>query len=84
MCLHLSGELTLEERNLSNIGGKPKKTSVVHVGTARYKRLADDSISISYHCRQQITAAQFMKYVIDNYAETAKQQLLKELSEFKE
>lgn len=52
-------------------------TTTAHVGLERYRSLSKDAIEISYVTGKQITAAKFMKFIIDNYSGVAKQQMMK-------
>lgn len=71
----------------SKIGNKSKST-VAHVGYERFDKLTQAAIDISGVTRRQITSSQFLKFIIDNYAEKAqedlKAQLLKENSAIEE
>lgn len=52
-----------------------KYSRTIHVGSPRVKTLTDCAIDVSHHCRRTYTAGQFNKYLIDNFAELAKQKL---------
>lgn len=53
------------------------KTTTAHIGLERYRGLAKDAIEISYKLQSQVTAAQFMKFIIDNYSAVAKAEMIK-------
>lgn len=58
--------------------GGPTSTKTIHVGANRFKVLAACAIDVSSHRGHQITPSQFNQFLIDNFSEVGKQQLLKE------
>lgn len=55
--------------------GYKSKATVAHVGAARFEGLTQIAIDLSGVARRQITPSQFLKYMIDNYADKAKEEL---------
>lgn len=55
--------------------GEVRYSKTIHIGSPRTKRLTECAIDVSHHCRRQLTAGQFIQYLIDNYADAAKEKL---------
>lgn len=55
--------------------GEVRYSKTIHIGAPRTKKLTECAIDVSHHCRRQLTAGQFIQYLIDNYAEAAKEKL---------
>ncbi len=68
----------MSSNKIGKIGGATY-TKVVYVGADRFKALSDEAIKISYQAGRQITSSQLAQYLIDNYIDAAKHQLLKEM-----
>lgn len=60
------------------IGGVGK-TTTVHIGAERYKKLNDIGIKLADEGKVLILPSKFNKYLIDNFSEQAVEKLLKEL-----
>jgi hypothetical protein len=58
---------------------KPGST-VMHVGADRCDRLKMAAIEISYRSQTQVTQAEFLRYILDNYMEYAQTRLISDLS----
>lgn len=55
--------------------GEVKYAKTIHIGAPRAKMLTEYAIDVSHHCRRQLTAGQFIQYLIDNFADAAKEKL---------
>jgi lipoate-protein ligase A len=73
VCFCLSGG-NMQTQN-SNAIGEVKYAKTIHIGSPRVKTLTECAIDVSHHCRRQFTAGQFIQYLIDNFAEAAKEKL---------
>ncbi|MFJ7315444.1 hypothetical protein ACIQVE_22315 [Pseudomonas sp. NPDC098747] len=54
-------------------------SAVAHVGVERFDKATQAAIDLSADARRQITGSQFIKYIIDNYADEAKAKLREEI-----
>lgn len=58
--------------------GEVRYSKTIHIGAPRTKKLTECAIDVSHHCRRQLTAGQFIMYLIDNFADEAKETLKKQ------
>ncbi|HBP4890773.1 TPA: hypothetical protein L5621_006614 [Pseudomonas aeruginosa] len=61
--------------------GPPKsgRRGNIHIGTERYSKLTGIAIEISYQVGDQLTPTQVAQYLVDNYADLAKAEILREM-----
>lgn len=64
-------------KSLKPISIPRKRTEVIYVGTDRYSLLAQHAISVSYASGRQVSAAQFAKFLIDEFSGPCEERLLK-------
>ncbi|WP_426102997.1 hypothetical protein [Pseudomonas sp. PSPC3-3] len=55
-----------------------KKSAVAHIGHERFDTLTQIAIDLSGQSRRQITGSAFLKFIIDNFSDQAKELLLKQ------
>lgn len=60
--------------------GNKVDTRTMYIGSERFKTLNDVAIEISYQSGRQITASQMAQYVLDNFLDRARVQILTELN----
>lgn len=61
--------------------GSRTDTRTVYIGSNRFKLLNDVAINVSFEGGRQVTASQVLQYLVDNFTENAKEQILKEIKE---
>lgn len=68
----------MQSKSRSILGNKVD-TRTMYIGSERFKMLNDAAIEISYQSGRQITASQMAQYVLDNFLEKGRVQILAEL-----
>ncbi|AGN33452.1 hypothetical protein PflA506_p0035 (plasmid) [Pseudomonas fluorescens A506] len=70
----------MHPRRLNVVQRIGKKTSTVaHIGTERFDDLTQIAIDLSGQSREQITGSAFLKFIIDNFKDQAKELYLNRL-----
>lgn len=59
--------------------GQKRNISVLYIGSARYEKLAEIAIHISYRSNCEIKTSDFARYIIDNFMDQAIDKLLTDI-----
>jgi hypothetical protein len=65
-----------EGKFLKPVSIPKKNTQVIYVGCDRYSLLAQHAISVSFASGRQVSAAQFAKFLIDEFSGPCEERLL--------
>jgi hypothetical protein len=65
-----------EGKFLKPVSIPKKNTQVIYVGCERYSLLAQHAISVSFASGRQVSAAQFAKFLIDEFSGPCEERLL--------
>ncbi|EEF2701944.1 hypothetical protein FVB86_21505 [Salmonella enterica] len=61
----------------------PRPSKVIYLGVDRCDRLRRCAVEVSYHSGQNVSAAQFTQYLIDNFYKKAISALIEEIAKSK-
>lgn len=61
-----------------SVSGK-SSTAVIYIGQKRYQELAKQAREISYLSESNIRASTFLQFLMDNFSEQARTELLRQL-----
>ena len=59
--------------------GEPTRTEVIYIGKQRYQLLAKESREISYLTNSNIKPSTFLQFLIDEYSDKARSQIIKQI-----